>query len=727
LGTTPRRATLGFAIAQLCIAALSVAAFAAVDWIPELSAGLRREGYPQLLADAVTAMLTLFPAAIAVGATFPLAVRALARREADAGPVSARVYAANTLGSIVGAVGAGFFLVPAWGYVGTLTVCAAANVVLAGAAALLLEPRRPALALATCVGLVVLAVMPPARPWTILGYSSLSHKVTPARRAEYLGVGRAATVLLLESQGRWYLRSNGVPEGYIDSPAVWHNRSLLERWLSALPVLARPSARSLLVVGLGAGAALEIAPSTLTRIDVVELEPEVVAANRAVGDRRWRDPLADPRLHLHLNDARNALLLTERRFDAIVSQPSHPWSAGASHLYTREFFELAKSRLTPEGVFAQWIGLAFVDESLFRTLLATLTAVFENVQVYRPAPGGAALFIASDAALDVEENAARALAAAPGDFAQLGLVVPKDVIRWIVLDEEGARELSRGAPLNRDDHNLLQSRSPRIAGHSLSPAIGKLIGPLDPLAGSRSASSDAFYLLDRLPERRAERVAGTLQDPVDRRVADALIQIAQGQGQRGRPLLLEALRQEPAHREARAALLRLSQSELRRGLDPLDLVEAPLDDAERAVIAGWRAGEVGDAAHLLALEPALAAVPPRHPLAQDANRLRAGWRIASGDPRLAREAIEIASRAIWVEGRPGDMLLRARACVAAEELDSAIDALAILVSRLNGSPRSRERARLGLGVLRPIPAGQRLDGLRYQVEQSLQMQSRGGS
>jgi hypothetical protein len=258
----------------------------------------------------------------------------------------------------------------------------------------------------------------------------------------------------------------------------------------------------------------------------------------------------------------------------------------------------------------------------------------------------------------------------------------------------------------------------------LSPGVGKLTGPLDPLAGSRSASSDAFYLLDRLPERRAERVAGTLQDPVDRRVADALIQIAQGQGQRARPLLLEALRQKPEHREARAALLRLSQPELLRGLDPLDLVEAPLDNAERAVVAGWRALEAGDEARLLVLEPALAAVAPRHPLTRDAIRLRAERRIASGDPRLAREAIEIASRAIWFEGRPGDMLLRARACVAAEELDSAIDALAILVSRLDGSPRDRERARLGLGIVRSIPAGQRLDGLRYQVERSLQMQSR---
>jgi spermidine synthase len=724
LATTPRRAALGFAIVQLCIAGLSLAAFLAVGRIPELTAALRQAGHSPLLVGAAASMLTLFPAAVAIGATFPFAVRVLARRELDAGPVSARVYAANTLGSIVGAIGAGFFLVPELGFAGMLTACVAANAALAGAAALLLEPRRPALVLVACAGLILTLSLRPATPWTVLRYSSLARQVTREHRVEYLGVGRAATVLLLASKDHWLLRTNGDPEGSIFPPAVWHNRSLLERWLSALPVLARPSARSLLVVGFGGGTALEIVPATLERIDVVELEPEVVAANRAVGDRRWRDPLADPRLHVHLNDARNALLLTDSRFDAIVSQPSHPWSAGASHLYTREFFELAKSRLAPEGVFTQWIGLGFVDESLFRSLLATLTAVFENVRVYSPPAQGGALFIASDAALDIEASAARAIAAAPDDFAQLGILVPEDVTLWLLLDEAGARELGRGSPLNRDDHNLLQSRSPRILDRSLKSGMGELIGPLDPLVRLRSSSVDPFYLLRRLAPRRAERLAGALRDPVDRRVADALSEIAAGAPERARPLLTEVLRDEPLHRQARGALLRLSLPELVRGGDPLDLVAAPLDAAERAVVAGWRALDDGVEAPLRALEPALAAVPPLHPLAQDAYRLRAEWRVRNGDPELAREAVEIADRAIWDRGRPGDLMLRARACVVAEEPAAAIQALFLLAQSLGDSPRGRALARRALRVARSIPADPELAGNRVQVERTLRARSR---
>ena len=68
-----------------------------------------------------------------------------------------------------------------------------------------------------------------------------------------------------------------------------------------------------------------------------------------------------------------------QRFDAIISQPSHPWTAGASHLFTQEFFSLVRSRLHADGVFVQWMGLRFVNEALLRSLLATLLAVFPRI------------------------------------------------------------------------------------------------------------------------------------------------------------------------------------------------------------------------------------------------------------------------------------------------------------------------------------------------------------
>ena len=75
---------------------------------------------------------------------------------------------------------------------------------------------------------------------------------------------------------------------------------------------------------------------TIKEIDVIELEPKVIEANQLISEQRKYKPLQDPRVSLFINDARSALALSDKTYDVIVSQPSHPWSAGASHLYTRE-------------------------------------------------------------------------------------------------------------------------------------------------------------------------------------------------------------------------------------------------------------------------------------------------------------------------------------------------------------------------------------------------------
>ena len=236
--------------------------------------------------------------------------------------------------------------------------------------------------------------MPPAPPWNLLRASRFGHDRgggTPV----YYAVGRIATVLVLATPSGFRIRTNGLPEALVTSRGGVPGAGKLVQWLGALPTLARPDARSMLVIGLGGGSHLEAIPSAIQSIDVVELEPEVIRANQILGPKRRRDPLSDPRIRLIANDARGSLLLTDKRYDAIVSQPSHPWTAGSSHLYTREFFELARDHLNPDGVLLQWMGLSFVDEPLLRTLVATLLEVFPHVMAYRPVAGGM-LFLAGE-------------------------------------------------------------------------------------------------------------------------------------------------------------------------------------------------------------------------------------------------------------------------------------------------------------------------------------------
>ena len=130
----------GFVIAQLGIALCSFAAFSAAEHLPALATGLGAGG-GSFTNIALLAAATLLPGALFIGATFPFAVRIMAGSAAEAGAASGRVFAWNTTGAIVGAVGSGFFLLPALGFEGTLLVAVVTGLFLAIATALGPPPR----------------------------------------------------------------------------------------------------------------------------------------------------------------------------------------------------------------------------------------------------------------------------------------------------------------------------------------------------------------------------------------------------------------------------------------------------------------------------------------------------------------------------------------------------------------------------------------------------------
>lgn len=464
------RAGRGFVWAQIGAGTLSLIAFQCVDQLPGLAHawGAGRGG--PLAANATLAVLLLLPATCCFGAAFPFGVRLLARDEAGAAVSAARLYAWNTLGGIVGALAAGLWLLPALQLAGTLRLAVGLNLLIAVAASGLARPRLGIATGVAVAGLVLLFAFPPSTPWELLRHRT-GERGAPAWTGEvvHYGVGRSATIVLFEGQTGWRLTANGRPEARIDKLDQRPDRGQAAVWLGLLPVLARPDARSMLVVGLGGGQTLEAVPATIASIDVIEIEPEVARAHAVLDVRRGRSALSDPRVRLVMNDARSALQLSERRFDAIVSQPSHPWTAGASHLYTREFFALAADHLTPEGVFVQWISLDLVDEPLLRTLAASVLAEFAHVALFEPV-AGVLLFAASQAPFDPDASASRALALAPQDFGRYRLRRVQDVASGWVLDSPGVRRLAAGARLNTDDRNRLAARSAGFGARALGSA-----------------------------------------------------------------------------------------------------------------------------------------------------------------------------------------------------------------------------------------------------------------
>jgi len=699
--------------------------FIAIDHFPAL--------FAQLSATATgtgrlpLAGLALLPGTLFMGAAFPCAVKLVTTSASSAGGATARVYGWNTLGAIFGAIGTGFLLLPWLKISGTAIAAIAASLALA--LAITLAPGTSArrgrwAALAPVIALGTLFAFPPATPWKVLRTSPLSKSGPLQGEIAYYGVGRGTTVLLIERGASWRMTTNGLPEALVYPGGSRVGSSTVARWLSLLPVAVRPATRSMMIIGLGAGITATAVPQSVDEVHVVELEPEVVEANRYLAPLRGEDPLADPRLQLRINDARTALMLSTHKFGAIVSQPSHPWTAGASHLYSRELFALVRDRLEPEGVFVQWIGLQFVDGDLLRSLVATLREIFPYVEVYQPQPGGAALFLCGLAPLDLPSD----LATIPGaqGWRRMGILVVEDLHAARLLDSAGSQRLSQGAPLVTDGRNLLQTRAPKILGHSLGGQGLRQLAATHSTFNQVPPKIDGMYLVRRLLANRridqATRAAASLNRPGHRQVAEALVHLAHDRQQAGRKQLRKALFEDGfddhAKDHAVHELVRLNLQAATRGrLPPRLQLELDQRPVVAAVVEGSRRMALRRDLAVSELESTLAGADPRHTLFAEATRLRIWWRQRSGKPAHAVEALDLLEPLLAAHTSDGPRLvvLRARLAVQAGKIEVALASLEeiwrLLESRVEGGQEDRfpgrQLSRDALQVLSSIPASER--------------------
>lgn len=705
-------AVAGFAWAQVGAGLLSLAAYLAIDSAPAWQRAMHAQGDLRLLADSAIAAAILLPGTICIGATFPLAVRILARHRNDAAPASARVYAWNTAGAIGGAIAAGFFLIPSLGFSGTLMVGVSANAALAALTALRANPRARAALAASAILLAVLATLRPGPPWTLLGSASPTAEGTPAD-VVYHGVGRNATVMLQRARDGWKLFSNGLRESFIQPHGVPVGRFVVAAWLGGLPSWGEPDARSMLMVGLGGGLMVEGAPASIEKIRIVEIEAEMIRANEAVAKGRRTDPLSDPRVQITINDARSALLLTRERYDAIVSQPSHPWTAAAAHLYTREFFQLARDHLAENGVFVQWMGLRFVDEPLLATLIATLADVFPHIRLYQPSPPGV-LLVGSNRPFDPEHAAEPSLLANAGEFAQLGIHRGIDIAAHLLLDDEGARAFARDAPINTDDRNLLQMRSPEIIRSSdrtaISASLLTRLSEFDPYQrAGLELGWDRTYLVTRIfasgSVKRATEIAAGAEEPVLRSVLLGVVAERRGRSRAAMAHFEHALKLDPTSTQARMRLLVLHRATRGgRASAAFQRLAAGASATVATILAGWELEANARWIELAARDADLARIPPTHPAFPAAARLRAAWRVGRGGTDLAREAVEVLDRMLPAVGSVDDLVLRAHAAAAAGYYRGARVTLMEVLQKLRPIPSHAAIVRHALRVVRNLPS-----------------------
>lgn len=392
----PLRRTFGESALPLGLAATALALLGTLplwDDFPSIFASLGETITTFEGREAVrgaTALAVLFLPTLLMGLTFPLLLQRVARYSGVGGWVG-RLTATNTIGAVTGSLATGYFVLPALGSERSLIaigLCFAASALLAAPWALGTSRKVTVGGVAAAIALV--AVTP---RWDLAELTSGSNVYFEGHqvKARLLSIredvhGGVTTVT--EADGVHTLYTNGKFQGNTG----WEMNA--QRLFAHYPSIFVPRFDDALVVGLGTATTL----GTLTAypwrtIDVVEISPAIVEA----ADRYFRvpnrDALDDPRVTLTLADGRNYLLVRPKRYDLISMELSSIWFAGAANLYSDEFYQLVRARLTDSGVFQQWVQLHHIRRRDFATIVNTLRKNFPHVILFYG--GGQGILVSS--------------------------------------------------------------------------------------------------------------------------------------------------------------------------------------------------------------------------------------------------------------------------------------------------------------------------------------------
>jgi predicted membrane-bound spermidine synthase len=299
-----------------------------------------------------------FPVCLLSGISFTLLGHRAHPEGGSEGHTVGRLALANTLGALVGSVAGGFVLLPVLGTERSILALALAY---AAAAALVPGSAAPPRArLAALLALGVLAVSLASFPFGLMARRYLA--VVAQRFASHgdraIGVREGLTETLIYMQRDrpfsppvFRLVTNGFS---MSATGIGGERymSLYAWW----PAAVHPRLREALLISYGCGVtarALVQVPG-IERIDVVDISRDILDASRIVHPR-GANPLDDARVSVHVEDGRQYLLTTERRYDLITGEPPPPRLAGVVNLYTREYFHLVRARLLPGGIVTYWL------------------------------------------------------------------------------------------------------------------------------------------------------------------------------------------------------------------------------------------------------------------------------------------------------------------------------------------------------------------------------------
>jgi hypothetical protein len=432
---------------------------AALAYIPLRHVGGGSRGsWPAAVAVMfVRAGIVLLPGALLSGMTFPIVARIVSGGLGTVGRDLGAVYAANTLGGVLGSLAAGFLLVPAFGLRGTLLALSATNVLLGSAC--WLRSVHGSQRTVLLAGAAALAVLPALLIPRAIFSEALENDVL---KLVYYQEG------VTDTTGVWESKVDGsriVTYGDMRGTAGTGSDHI-NRVQGHLAHLLHPNPRKSLQICFGVGNTLAAAAMhpEVTQLDCVELSPHV----RQTAPYFWTNDqvLDNPKVHLIIDDGRNYLLRTRERYDVITLEPPDIYTAGVVNLYTEEFYRLARNALADDGLLCQWLPIAEMTEPEMRMLVQAFITVFPETTMWKEGDLFAAplLLVGSKRPLTIDV-AALARRMQPDDMhrdlSRLKMGNPDEMFQLFLAGPEGTRRWVGDSPSVTDDRTVVDFTTPR--------------------------------------------------------------------------------------------------------------------------------------------------------------------------------------------------------------------------------------------------------------------------
>ncbi|HVH99834.1 MAG TPA: hypothetical protein VM869_14025, partial [Enhygromyxa sp.] len=476
-------------------------------------------------------LIIMLPATFCAGMTLPLVTHVLLRRGEPEAAVG-QVYGLNTLGAIAGATLAGLVLLPLIGLKATIVLGALIDMALGLWLIVREQALRPSKPVRNLVRSTTIATVAVA----IIGFGILDvdprtlaagvfRRGTVRMHDDYevlLHVdGRTATVTVthdVEREGYHTLYTNGKPDASIRTFRWPEGRHASEGpelagdeptqlLLGIIPLLARPDARYAATIGMGSGVTSHtlLASPELERLDTVEIEPYMAEGAKLFHPVNRRT-FEDPRSNIIFDDAKAYFAAAEAKYDIVVSEPSNPWVAGVSSLFTVEFYQEIKRYMADDGVLGQWMHGYELSDELLLSVLAAVDREFADYQIYRVGSRDW-LILAATQEHGVGKLDARALAwpdlAAEAEV--LGIRAVNQIDALLVANDELLHPFLANVTPNTDDRPLLDNGAERARFfRSSAEALLELRFYPFPLAEVFGGLAPAYYS-ERIPDQREDQ------------------------------------------------------------------------------------------------------------------------------------------------------------------------------------------------------------------------------